>query len=152
MNEFNTEWKQRGLAKGIGTLFCVLLAAYCAIIAVVLCIHHEWVYLSLMGSVEVAFAYYSVRLVISYIYNDAWRIGIRNETLWWDSPRWPKSKGSVPMADVCKVVIRESMELAITMTNGTIHRIHLIGDPEGLRDFLCEHYPGVAIKFIADGT
>ena len=152
MNDFYSEFKLRRPDTGIGIAVMVVIAALGTYIAIGALIQHEWLVLWCFGLFAVVFWVLSVRFGINYYCDDVWRMGIRDETLWWDSPRWPRSKGSVPIVDIREVVIRESQWLTITTAHGMIHHIEYIGDPGGLRDFLGEHYPDTALKFIMDGS
>jgi hypothetical protein len=99
------------------------------------------------------FAVFLVVLCFSFIFafisNKVWRFGICDDFIWWDSPRWPRSKGSIPLADVCKIKIWEGLsKLDVTMKNGTSQRIPCFVANRHLNEILNNHYPSVAVEFI----
>lgn len=86
-----------------------------------------------------------------FLRNDVWQFGIRDDRLWWYSPFWPHSEGSIPLETVCKVKVREGpSRLEVTMRDGSNHRIPCLGAARAVRDVLVAHYPAVAIEFIED--
>ena len=92
-------------------------------------------------------------LCFSYIYgfvkNEVWRLGIRDDIIWWESPRWPRSEGFIPLDDVCKLTINDNEgKLEVTTRDGTTRRTRCSAWGQKLRDILRDHYPNVAIEFI----
>ena len=45
--------------------------------------------------------------VYAFINGENWELGIKNNHIWWDYPRWPKSKGSIELKNISKVTIRD---------------------------------------------
>lgn len=94
--------------------------------------------------------------IYAFVNNEVGRFGIRDDVIWWDSPRSPRSAGFIPLGDVCKVSIYEgSSKLRVTMRDGTIRRIPWsapFAASRQLRAVLSEHYPSVDIEFVEYST
>ena len=107
----------------------------------------------LAGIVSGMIAAFMLFLCFSCIYgfvkNEVWRFGIRDNVMWWESPRWPRSAGFIPLDDVCKVTIYEGVSrLKVTTRDGTTRCIPCYAVATNLRSILRDHYPNVAIEFI----
>ena len=107
-----------------------------------------WVFelcLSLAGAFVL---FISLSFFYGFIMDDVRRFGIRDNNIWWDSPRWPNSSGSISLDNVSKVTILEGCKLVVTMRDGSVRRIPWPVMGEAVRTILSEHYSHVAVKFI----
>ena len=95
-----------------------------------------------------ALLFFCLSYIYGFIKNEVWRFGIRDGSSWWDSPRWPRSAGSVSLDDVRKVTIYEGLSrLEISKHDDTCQRIPCFC-PKRVKDVLSEHYPCVAVEYI----
>jgi hypothetical protein len=148
MGLLSCEQRARSVGGCAVFLLLLVLAGAFTLATIAMYLQSDW-------SVVVAgpIAAFMVFLCFSYIFgfvkNEVWRFGIRDDTIWWDSPRWPRSAGAIPLDDVCKVTVYEGGgKLEVTMWDGTTRRISCCAAAGKLRAILSEHYPCVAIEFI----
>jgi hypothetical protein len=104
-----------------------------------------------LGTVGVFVLLACISHILSFLKNERWQYGIRDDVIWWDSPYWPRSTGFIPLDTVCKLIIHAGTgKLLITMLDGSTKRIPwnaYYPAEEQLRDVLIQHYPSVAIEF-----
>ena len=99
------------------------------------------------GLFSAFFLFWCFSFIYGFVKNEVWRFGIRDNVIWWDWPRWPRSAGFIPLDDVCKVIIHEGAgKLTVTTRDGTSRRIPCYASRQ-VRAILSEHYPNVAIEF-----
>jgi len=104
---------------------------------------------TVVGTIAAFLLFACLGFIYSFVRNDVWRFGIRDDVIWWDSPRWPRSAGVIPLDDVSKVTIYEGTnKLRVTMRDGTTRRIPCFAAAKNLRAIFHEHYPSVAVEFI----
>jgi len=119
-----------------------ILATACAFIL------GGWFFGVLFGMIAAFLVFLCFNCIYGFIWNEIFRFGIRDDVLWWDFPRWPKSTGGIPLDDVCNITIWQSGQLKITTRDGTSQRLSLCMPTRKLRKVLNDHYPDVLVEFI----
>ena len=103
--------------------------------------------LALIGAAGLLFALGN--LLNSFVRNEEWEVGIADGALWWRSPRWPKSHGSVHLDDIRLLTVYSHDSYALVETaRGEEIKIPFSGPAEDLRRFLGENFPGVRTKLV----
>ena len=116
------------------------------------CMMQEWLPRFGFGLFGLSLLFLSISFLYGFARNEVRRFGIRDDAIWWDSPRWPRSSGSIPLDNVNKVTILEGEKLLVTMQDGTVRRVPWRVMGETARTVLIEHYPHVAVKFIRSSS
>jgi hypothetical protein len=147
MELLNWEQRARSAYGCFGFVFVLVLAAF-PLLALIEVPLQGWL---CPGLFSAFFLFWCFSCIYGFVKNEVWRFGIRDDVIWWDSPRWPRSAGFIPLNDVCKVTIHEGAgRLIITARDGTSRRIPCNASRQ-VQAILNEHYPSVAIEFI-EGT
>lgn len=150
MELFYSEQKARSVFGCVVFLFLLFLAVAFILVTIAEAMNKSTLTL-LPGLASTWLVFWCFSYIYGFIKNEVWRFGIRDDFIWWDSPRFPRSAGSIPLSDVCKVTIYEgSGRMDIITRNGTSQRIPCFRTRKA-KDVLSEHYPWVAIEFI-EGT
>jgi hypothetical protein len=147
MELLNCEQKARSVGGCAAFLFALFLCGCFSLpIAGILVRGWGWLAAIVFGPFA-AFLLFLLFLCVTFIYglikNEAWRLGIRDDIIWWESPRWPRSEGFLPLRDVCKVTINDNEgKLEVTTRDGTTLRTRCCSWGPKLRAILRDHYQG----------
>ena len=151
MELLNCEQKARSVGGCAAFLFALFLGSVFSVCTLLILIPDWAVKLVglIFGSIGIFLLFLCVTFIYGLIKNKAWRLGIRDDVIWWESPRWPRSEGLIPLDDVCNVRINDNEgKLEVTTRDGTTRRTRCCSWGPKLRDILRDNYPNVAIEFI----
>ena len=152
MELFSYEQRARSVT-GCAVFLLVLFLAGCFfLVTTAMCLERNWSVI-IAGSAAVFLLFLCGSFIYGFAKNEVWRFGIRDNVIWWDSPRWPRSLGFISLDDVCKVTIYDNThKMKITMRDGKTRRIFCSPAGKKVQAIFREHYPSVAIEFIQDSS
>lgn len=146
--DFHYTQKGRGLYSLLFTAFVAFLAAAFLIIAVASVVSRSPVIL-IAGPVALFLLFLTVSGLYAFFKGEQWSFHIRDGLLEWSYPRWPKSRGSIALRGVRKVVVNDGVHtLFLTLEDGTTRTIKFFGVGAYLRDYLKESFPHLAVEFL----
>ncbi len=142
----------RGLARRPAVLFFTCLAGGCFCVyatATVIVLMHQRGLKDVAGALvgmwlSMGALYYFAAGVVAFVRNEKWEIGIENDLIWWKSPRWPKSEGSIRVEEINVVALSDETTngLAETRDGQSITIPHL----ENIAWFLRDRYPHIKVR------
>lgn len=93
MELMNYEERTRSFKGCAVFLFALFLAGGFSLATIVIFWQREWLGLVIFGSVAAFLLFLCGSFIYGFVKNDVWRFGIRDNVIWWDSPRWPRLRG-----------------------------------------------------------
>jgi len=85
----------------------------------------------------------------SLIRNDKWEMGVDDDAIWWRSPRWPKSNGTIAAKEIATFTIYSHDRKALVETRaGESIDIPFSGPAEDVKDVVEKSFPEVRTKWV----
>jgi hypothetical protein len=145
------ELRAREPARFVG--FVVCLTGAIIVLTAVVC---DGALVAYVFGVPVAalFAIACCNYFCSVVKNAKCELAVRDDAIWWDSPCWNRSMGTIAIGDICKVTILEGpSKLEILMRNGDSRTVPCWavcknGDCHKLRDVLVANYPELTVELV----
>jgi hypothetical protein len=78
-----------------------------------------------------------------------WVIGVRDDTLYWHTSRWPESERSIPISSISKIeLVNDSTKDELFLKDGTRVEIPFSGKRCSLYEYLKSNHPNLSVSFI----
>ncbi len=102
-------------------------------------------------AVGMFFAFISLSFLYGFVRNEVRQFGIRDDAIWWHSPRWPSSQGSIPLVDIRAVTIwQNGSKLDVTLCDGKSRRVPCYANSRRLEAVFRDKFPNIAVTVVPD--
>jgi hypothetical protein len=87
--------------------------------------------------------------VYACLKGEEWKLEVKESYFSWSYPRWPRSKGTIDLRDVKKVIINDaSGRLEFRMRDDSTQRIRMGGGIYQLNAYLQANFPTIEVVLI----
>jgi hypothetical protein len=137
----------------VGMVVC--LVGLLVVLTAILCVRETATYI-VGAPIAALFALACCGYIYRFVTNPKCEFAVRDNAIWWDSPGWRRSAGTIPIAEMSKVRILEGPDkLDILMRDGTSRSVPCLavcrnGDGRKLQDVLVANYPDVTVELVED--
>lgn len=99
--------------------------------------------------IGVFFAFLALSGVYAFLKGEQWSIRVEDGVFHWSLDRWPKSRGSIDLAGVSRIVVDDRVgKVLFVFNDGSSRKVRFVGLGSALFSYLKSQFPAITMEFV----